>query len=183
MNSFTTPPVLATIIPSRAIGEFTAYLTIEETTTDELTVSQHPIETGASIADHAYMKPAMVTASIAFADTESEPIAQTYQRLRDLQASRVPFDLVTGRRIYTNMLITSLANTVDASTANILIISIGMQQIAIVETQTLTVPPRPKHANPSKTAQRAKAGIKQAKPTTGQSTGKIATIRQTGAKP
>jgi hypothetical protein len=44
---------------------------------------------------------------------------ETYQELLDLQNSRVPFDVVTGKRIYTNMLIRALEVTTDRTSENV----------------------------------------------------------------
>jgi hypothetical protein len=43
---------------------------------------------------------------------------ETYQELLDLQNSRVPFDVVTGKRIY-NMLIRALEVTTDRTSENV----------------------------------------------------------------
>lgn len=49
------------ITPTRMIGGFSAQVTFEENHMDELLITDHPVETGATISDHAYMRPSEVT--------------------------------------------------------------------------------------------------------------------------
>jgi hypothetical protein len=43
--------------PKRSMGPFDDYVTIEELHTDAMEITDHPIEQGALISDHAYMRP------------------------------------------------------------------------------------------------------------------------------
>jgi hypothetical protein len=56
--------------------------------------------------------------------------------------------IYTGKRVYRNMLIKSLATTTDAKTENSLIIRIGCKQILMAQTQTVTVPDSSNMTNP-----------------------------------
>jgi hypothetical protein len=49
---------IITIIPQGNIGGISVPATIEETMTDLVTVTDHPVEAGANISDHAYYRPA-----------------------------------------------------------------------------------------------------------------------------
>ncbi len=46
--------------PKRSIGAFTGYVAIEETHEDVLEITDHPVELGAKISDHAYKEPSSV---------------------------------------------------------------------------------------------------------------------------
>lgn len=46
--------------PKRSIGAFVATVTIEEQHQDDLQITDHPVEIGANITDHAYRKPSSV---------------------------------------------------------------------------------------------------------------------------
>lgn len=46
--------------PKRSIGAFVATVTIEEQHQDDLQITDHPVEIGASITDHAYRRPSSV---------------------------------------------------------------------------------------------------------------------------
>lgn len=157
------PSTPATIIPRRSIGPFNATVTLEEIASDDLEITQHPVQQGATITDHAYLKPATVSIKIMF-NAADAPLAETYAKLRQLQASREPFDVVTGKRAYKNMLFKSLGQTNDAQTENVLSISAELQEIFIVQAETTTVPPRKQQANPGKTGATENAGQKSAQP-------------------
>lgn len=157
------PSTPATIIPRRSIGPFNATVTLEEIASDDLEITQHPVQQGATITDHAYLKPATVSIKIMF-NAADAPLAETYAKLRQLQANREPFDVVTGKRAYKNMLFKSLGQTNDAQTENVLSISAELQEIFIVQVETTTVPPRKQQANPGKTGATENAGQKSAQP-------------------
>ena len=157
------PSTRATIIPRRSIGPFNATVTLEEIASDDLEITQHPVQQGATITDHAYLKPATVSIKIMF-NAADAPLAETYAKLRQLQASREPFDVVTGKRAYKNMLFKSLGQTNDAQTENVLSISAELQEIFIVQVETTTVPPRKQQANPGRTGATENAGQKRAQP-------------------
>jgi len=159
--SLVQPAIPATIIPRRTIGEFNATITVEEISTDDLEITQHPVQQGANITDHAYMKPAQIAIKIIFND-EDRPLAETYQKLLQLQSSRQPFDVVTGKRQYKNMLFKSLSQTNDLATDNILSISAQLQEVFITAVQVVSVPERSKQANPGKTGATENAGQKKA---------------------
>lgn len=161
--SLTEPPIPATIVPRRSIGPFNATLTIEEVATDELEITQHPVQQGAAITDHAYLKPATVNVKIVFSD-EDAPLAETYQKLRQLQASREPFDVVTGKRSYKNMLFKSLGQTNDLRTEFVLSINATLQEVFITALEVVSVPERKKQKTPGKTGATENAGQKKAQP-------------------
>lgn len=161
--SLTEPPIQATIVPRRAIGPFNATLTIEEVATDELEITQHPVQQGAAITDHAYLKPATVNVKIVFSD-EDAPLAETYEKMRKLQASREPFDVVTGKRSYKNMLFKSLGQTNDMRTEFVLSINATLQEVFITALEVVSVPERKKQKTPGKTGATENAGQKKAQP-------------------
>jgi hypothetical protein len=236
--------------PKRQIGDFVAMVTIEEEHHDTLRITQHPVERGASITDHAYKEPAQLIVTAAWSNspnsnalgssssvlgsiagavtgtiggvvdlanqaalssnTLSDAVGQlsdvvtaplsaagtyvtgaltqigdsvisnvpgglsdalggasdalsgaaadvadaftgsldslsssltgsgvgqiidAYQNFLDLQNSRIPFDVYTGKRFYQNMLIVGLTTKTNAETENALFLRIHMQEILIV---------------------------------------------------
>lgn len=155
------PPAKATIRPSRKIGTFSATVTIDEQAQDDLEITTHPVQRGAAISDHAYRKPATLTVKCGFSD-ENKPLNEIYADLLKFQNLREPFDVVTGKRLYKNMLLKGLAQTTDAKTENILSITASLQEIIIVEVRTTTVPPRARQARPGATGATQGAGEKKA---------------------
>lgn len=154
----------ASFLPKRSIGPFFATITIEESSADEMEITQHPVQQGAAITDHAYSKPSSVDISVQWSD-ESAPLAETYKKLLDLQASREPFDVVTGKRLFRNMLIKSMRQTNDAQTENILSIALSLQEIFITAIEVVSVPAdRKKQKDAGKTGKTEKSGKKSTTP-------------------
>lgn len=153
-----------------SVGSFQAYVTLDERHHDELVITDHPVEQGASISDHAYKKPAEVTMTIAWSNSSLGSIASfqfgsynqfIYKNLLALQASRTPFALSTGKRRYQNMLIQSLDTTTDAKTENSLIVTLHCREVIIVQTTTTQLQPADNMSSPQKTAALTNAGTKQ----------------------
>lgn len=168
--------------PQRTLGPIIAQAVLEEKHVDELQVTDHPVEQGAQISDHAFMRPAEVTLQYGWSpSTLSSAIGSInvlspnllggnlqdiYQKLLDLQASRIPFTITTGKRQYENMLIRSISETTNEKTENVLMVTVTCRAIFIVQTQATTLPPKTRQAKPKKTAQTAPKGTKQAVPAT-----------------
>ncbi len=155
----------------RSIGGIIPNVTIEEHHRDELAITDHPVERSAAITDHAFNMPAEVTmqcgwssSGALFGSLSLNSPQDIYQQLLELQASRVPFDLVTGKRAYNNMLIKSLGVTTNASSENSLMVTCTMREVILVDTQETSLAPAAVQANPSATAAIANAGVKQATP-------------------
>ena len=155
------------IRPQRSIGGIVAQATIEERHHDELTITDHPVEMGANISDHAFLRPAEVTIHCGWSNSGGQPAAgddyvrAIYQRLRELQGLREPFDLVTGKRSYKNMLLASLTITTDPRTENALMVTATCRQVITVQTQAATLPPMASQGKPEKTSMLMKQGFKQ----------------------
>lgn len=147
--------------PVRKIGSITVNVTITESTNDTLTITKQPVQQGASITDHAYKEPTIFQVQALFADNLNRSLSKVYQELLDLQSSRVPFDIVTPKRIYKQMLISSLGLTTDKKSENILSILMSFQEVIIVAVTTTTVP-RKKQKRPAKTGKTENVGKKSA---------------------
>ena len=153
----------------RRIGDFMTYLTIEESGEDELEITDHPVQDGAEITDHAYKKAPLVNITISFSEGETAtPLDETYAAMLQLQESRIPFEVVTGKRIYSDMLFKSIRQTTDKLTDNVLSIQAVLKHIKVTQVTVTTVPPRSKQANPAKTGATTKAGSKKAQEVSAQ---------------
>lgn len=155
----------------RRFADFTAQVTVNESHTDEVRTTDHPVERGAAITDHAFKEPARLTLLVGWSNSGAESglqgddfVRAMYARLLKVQAAREPFSVTTGKRRYQNMIITSLAVDTDAATEHALICVVGLREIIIVKTQTTTVPPREVQSTPQETADTTNAGTKQAVP-------------------
>ena len=120
---------------------------------DDLEITSHPVQNGASVADHAYLKPATLTMHIKMSDVLTDIVpgqftkdytrsVSAYNVLRDLQAQRVPLRVHTRLRAYENMLIKSIVANDDYTTVNGLDCTVTMQEILVAQTQTVKVSKR-----------------------------------------
>lgn len=153
--------ILSTLfhLQSRRIGIIIPDVVVSEKHSDTLEITEHPVErptssgTG-SVSDHAYRRPSEVTMEVGFAgggslldfaDTTTLGInlglspSETYAQIIDIQRSRVPFDVVTGKRLYSNMLIRAIEVTTDRTTENVLSAVLTLREVIITQTQTITV--------------------------------------------
>jgi len=176
--------------------------TIEEAHTDETEITDHPVEQGTVISDHAFNRPSELIVTAGWSDSPNNsglanqivgaaanassalqtiigaartiggvvdmfassgsgsPSQAAYQQLLAMRANRTLFTIYTGKRVYQNMLIKSLAATTDAKTENSLIIRIGCRQILMAQTQTVTVPDSSNMANPEQNGATVNNGVK-----------------------
>lgn len=154
MSFLSTPITLQSIFGARReIGAITVDAIIDENTVDALTITKQPVQLGASITDHSFLEPTVLTMRIlqqvsnpitqllsTFADAGSSGLAQLYQEFIKLQATRSPFTVTTPKRVYEDMLIATLRLNTDKLTENILSLSISFQQVFIVSISTAEVP-------------------------------------------
>lgn len=138
-------PIL--IRPERKVGPFRAMVTIEEEHHDELVITQHPVDQGAQISDHAYKQPASLRLHLGWSDSASienlfsgfTSVKQVYAQLQRVQDSRIPITVLTGKRAYKNMLIRTMTTRTDKRSENALFVTLDLQQIIRVATQTSNV--------------------------------------------
>ena len=94
----------------------------------ELSITQNPVQTGASISDHAFLVPVRVTAEILMSDAmQSFNVGQfgsgpsrsvdAFRTMLSLQATRMPVSIATRLNTYANMLVASVRATEDQQSA------------------------------------------------------------------
>ena len=169
----TAPQVSTVLIQPRNIGGFVADVTIEEQHVDRMVITKHPVEQGAAITDHAYKEPAKVTIRAGFSNSSPNAlgnpsyVSTIYSSFLALQASRQLFDIVTGKRSYTNMLIASLIETTDIAHENAMMLVVECEEVIIATTQTVSVGSSANMANPQANAATTQAGTLNATTNTG----------------
>lgn len=173
-----------TFVPKR-IGSITIPVTFEEAYQDELQITEHPVEKGAEINDHAFKRQPEVVIKCGWSNSDLKALAGTlqavfvggslptadyistvYSQLLALQELREPFDVVTSLRQYDSMLFKALGVTKDQKTGLALSVTATLKQLRIVETQVTTLPPRENQADPAATAETQNTGVKAATPAT-----------------
>lgn len=120
---------MSVIAFSPVIGPVALSCIISEDHTSSVEITGNPIETGAEVNDHAYVKPKEVVLEIADASA-----ALTYNSLVAFQESRVPFYLVTGLKLYKDMLIQSIAAHRDKDNHAVLTATVNLREVIIVST-------------------------------------------------
>lgn len=164
---------------SRRIGLIVPSVVVSEKHSDTLEITEHPVETGAPVSDHAYKRPSEVVMEVGFAgggslldfiDTSSLGLMlglspkETYQQILDLQTSRIPFDVVTGKRLYSNMLIRAIEVTTDRTSENVLMAVLTLREVIITQTQQIAVADKADMKEGANTSAVINSGTKAAKP-------------------
>lgn len=122
-----------------------ADVTIEEEHRDELVITDHPVEQGAAISDHAFKRPSEVVIRAGWSASSGNATSLTYAadvraQLLALQASRLPFDLYTGKQAYSQMLLAVLSTHTDEGSEYSLLATLVCRQVILVSTKTTSVP-------------------------------------------
>lgn len=162
--------------------QFDAWLRLHHNTS--LTVTQHPVEVGAAISDHAYVNPRRfsfdigmtdVIAGVNFSGTSSSRSVNAYQALINLQYQRTPLRLISKYGTFDNILVIGVDTADDFRSKNAMVATITLQQVIMASSQIA-----PMSANTHATDQTAR-GIVQSVGL-GIFTGTISNVGQTVAK-
>lgn len=163
----------------RKIGLYVPNVVVSEKHVDTLEISEHPVEDNAPIADHAFRLPSEVMMEVGFAgggslldlmDTSSFGLSfelspkEVYMQLLELQRTRVPFDVITGKRLYRNMLMRVLDVTTDKATENVLSASLTLREVLITSTQSNAIADKTNMSQGVSTSAVQNAGVKSTKP-------------------
>lgn len=135
----------ATMIVSPTYGRMVFDAVFSTDHSASLTVTQHPVQSGSSVADHAFMEPDEVSIEIGMTDVAAiasggaSRSVNAYAQLRSIMELREPVTLVTRLKVYRNMLITSMSAPEDYKTMHALRAAIYFQNINMVNVSTVTV--------------------------------------------
>jgi hypothetical protein len=110
----------------------------------ELTLTSHPVQTGANMTDHAYVQPATLTMTIGMSDVMTSIINGQFQSqdsrsveaakiFRDIQEKRRPVQIFTRLKLYQNMLLKTIDFNEDYKTLHGLLGTVVFQEIFVVE--------------------------------------------------
>lgn len=155
------------VVRQRSIGDFVADVTVREDHEDELVVTENPVEQGADVTDNSYKAPARLTVDVGYSNSSLQSngdpnyVQNVYAQFLALQATRQPFQVITGKRQYSNMVITLLHTVTDQDTENALLLTVKMREIILVNTQTVSVPPAANMKSPQDTSATQNNGSQQ----------------------
>lgn len=137
---------------------FDAYFNIDHES--KLSITEHPIQTGASISDHAYMEPRTLTFEVGMSDVmedlslyvsgiqsfnngdSASRSVNAFTVIQKLQSDRIPIDVYTRLGTYKNMLIESIMAPDTKETVFALKATITLKEIFVVNVTTVKVSAR-----------------------------------------
>lgn len=153
------------IIPiRRSFGGITAQVTVHEMMRDDTTITEHPVENGANISDHMYSRPSEIEMEVGWDGTQGNP-ADNYATILRLKELRLPFDIITPKRYYQNMVLAGIAVPNDFRIEYSLRALLRFRQINLVSTQsTVVAPQQGAQADPAATSKSVDQGTQSLKP-------------------
>ena len=127
---------------------FDGFMQVEHTR--DLTITSNPVETGASVVDHAYLNPAQVVMTIMMSDVHESIIPGQFSELtfrhtsawavlKQIQESRIPVDIFTKLGYYKNMLIKSISATDTKETFRALQARVTLVEIPVARVKTVKI--------------------------------------------
>jgi hypothetical protein len=148
--------------PGTMIGDIVPHVVIEEIYRDQVITTDHPVEKGAAVTDHAFRRPPTLEIRCGWSNSTARSsgfVVQVYEQLVSLQerSRQKPIDVYTPRRHYENMVMGEVQAVRDGNTNEILACSVALRAIIIVESQT-TGGDAASQAEPASTASPADAG-------------------------
>lgn len=137
---------------------FDGFISIDHTISTQIT--EHPVETGASIVDHAYVKPAELAMTIIVSDVHGSIVPgqfsgssarhiNAWNLLKQIQADRIPVSVLTKLGLYDNMLIERLSTTDNFESYNSLKADVVLREIPVARVRTLKISASPQVTNSS----------------------------------
>jgi hypothetical protein len=122
--------------------------------TSGITITEHPVETGAAITDHSYVNPAVLVMEVGMTDVARGIVpgqfdggwsrsVRAYEMLLELQRQRIPLQVVTRLRTYQNMLIETISVPDDYTTISGLKATVTMREIFVAQVKTVKISSKP----------------------------------------
>jgi hypothetical protein len=130
-------------------------------------ITDHPVEQGSTISDHAYKLPLELSITYAWSgaspqnvgtltgltprlvipklDDGSQFLISLYQDLIKLQEEVVLLDIFTGKRIYNNMLIKTITTFSDKVNEHVLVVNMVCREIIMAKTRVVALSTEQRH--------------------------------------
>ena len=123
---------------------------LREEHSSSLRITEHPVQSGANISDHAFFMPARLVLDIGMSDVMASYVigqypvfdksVNCYQKMLALQKTRTPLTVITRLRKYTNMLIEQIFVPADGRTTYGARIILNLKQIITAMVGETSVP-------------------------------------------
>lgn len=123
---------------------------LDVTHSSNLEITENQIETGASVVDHAYMKPVTLSMTVLVSDVHQSIVpgqfsegwrrhTSAWQLLKRLQADRTPLSVFTKLALYDNMLIKSIEAVDTDQTLHSLEAKVTLQEVPVATLKTVKI--------------------------------------------
>ncbi|WPS86461.1 hypothetical protein SMD22_18385 [Brevibacillus halotolerans] len=150
----TSQPIASLVYLKTNIGGWFFDAFLRSTHTSRLNITQHPVQTGAALTDHAYLQPKELTMEVGMSDVGEGLIpgqftgswsrsVHAFKVLQELQALRVPLQVHTRLGLYQNMLIEELTAPDDFTTLSGLRCTVTMREIIVGQVRTVKISSKP----------------------------------------
>ncbi len=127
---------------------FDGFMSVEYT--HELEVTSNPVETGAAVTDHSYVKPAEVEMKIRMSNVHQSLVSGQFSGgwsrsvtawniLKKIQSDRIPVSVGTQLGMYKNMIIKSIKAEEDESTYQGLYATVSLVELPVARVKTVEI--------------------------------------------
>ncbi|WP_289141555.1 phage baseplate protein [uncultured Brevibacillus sp.] len=148
------PPISSLVYLKTNIGGWFFDAFLRSTHTSRLKITEHPVQTGSALTDHAYLESQELTMEIGMSDVATSLIpgqftggwsrsVQAFKVLKELQALRVPLQIHSRLGLYQNMLIEEISAPDDFTTLNGLRCTVTMREIVVAQVRTVKISSKP----------------------------------------
>lgn len=131
---------------------FDAFLRIDHES--KLTITEHPVQSGAAVNDHAYLNPRKLTMEIGMSDVAASIVSgqfvsglprsvTAFRLLQELQAKKTFLRVLTRLQLYENMLIESISAPDDYTTRYSLKATVSLREVIVPSVKTVAVSAAP----------------------------------------
>ena len=123
---------------------------LDVTHSSNLEITENQIETGASVVDHAYMKPVTLSMTVLVSDVHQSIVpgqfsegwrrhTSAWQLLKRFQADRTPLSVFTKLTLYDNMLIKTIEAVDTDQTLHSLEAKVTLQEVPVATLKTVKI--------------------------------------------
>jgi hypothetical protein len=121
---------------------------------ERLVLTNHPVQGGASISDHAYVEPAELLLDVGFSDAQANPTPNAYsgsssqsvaayQLFQSIKNAKVPSTIVTRLCTYMNMVLVEITAPENQETIAAALITLRFRQVLLGSVSTVPASSRP----------------------------------------
>ena len=126
---------------TKSIGNFVIDVFSSETHTNTATLTKYPIEDGSPVSDHVVIQPVVLNLQgLIEAKEEGQNILTAYDDLQALQEAKELLTVVTGLKVYDNMIITNFVVNRTVQNGGSLPLQITLTEARVKQSQSITIP-------------------------------------------